>query len=607
MLYKVIQHPGTDTSENRGAQLCSHTLGVLYKLWQPLTARSNVSTGPGSMGTNEVDDQGEASTGGGGEPSVQHQSSSHPGMEHRDPDGLGPETSENVRKIAQDDSAMQLIEASGCTPPLSPTSETLQSGGFPVDGFVQPDGGFGWLVVFAATWCNGSIFGIQNSFGILHMMLMKEHADPDDHTSQFKVSLVGALAMGMIFFCSPVVSMFTDHFGCRKTAVCGATLAFIGLLTTGFATSLSLQYFTYGILFGCGSSFAFQPSLVILGHYFRQRLGLANGVVTAGASLFSMGIPVLLNKVVAPLGLSRTFQILSLFMLVQALLALTFKPLLPAGGGMGPPGMGPGPAEPQTQPGATTQGANLWSKTLARIRKYFNLRVFHIVTYRVWAFGVATAGLGYFVPYIHLINFVKEQFKDTQGEWLLPMCIGASSGVGRLTFGKIGDLIPGLNKIYMQVASFFALGLMSMMIPQCPVFEGLVVVCVFLGLCDGCFLTIMAPIVFELVGPMQASQAIGYLLGLMAIPMTAGPPLAGLLHDYFGNYTVAFSLAGVPPMVGAVVLFFVPLIHRRLQPGQAGALLEDSSMLPPAQPVGALKSCSNGDILPGYTDVESHI
>lgn len=77
------------------------------------------------------------------------------------------------------------------------------------------------------------------------------------------------------------------------------------------------------------------------------------------------------------------------------------------------------------------------------------------------------------------------------------------------------------------MASFIALGLMSVMIPQCTVFEELVVVCVFLGLCDGCFLTMMAPIAFELVGPMQASQAIGYLLGLMSVPMTAGPPIAG--------------------------------------------------------------------------------
>ncbi|XP_068596798.1 monocarboxylate transporter 8 [Brachionichthys hirsutus] len=505
-------------------------------------------------------------------------------------------------QAARADGTVQLIEADRKPPLLSPASEPEACGQRD-----PPEGGYGWLVVFAATWCNGSIFGIQNSFGILHMLLVKEHADPDDKTSQFKVAWVGALAMGMIFFCSPVVSMFTDHFGCRKTAVGGAALAFTGLLTTSFANSLPLRYFTYGILFGCGCSFAFQPTLVILGHYFRQRLGLANGVVTAGASLFSIALPVFLQKVVTPLGLSRTFQILSIFMLVQTLLGLLFKPLLPAGGGMGPPGMGPGLAIPQTQPGATAQSGSRMSKVLGGVRKYFNLRVFHIVTYRLWAFGVATAVLGYFVPYVHLINYVKEEFNDTQKEWVLLVCIGASSGVGRLAFGKIGDLIPGRKKIYMQVVSFITLGLMCILIPQCSVFEWLAVVCVFLGLCDGCFLTMMAPIVFELVGPMQASQAIGYLLGLMALPMTAGPPIAGLLHDYFGNYTVAFSLAGVPPILGGIVLFFVPLTHRRLRRDQAEEISTTAHMLPTTQPSEELRSCSNGDVLPGYTDVETHI
>ncbi|KAF4105140.1 hypothetical protein G5714_014471 [Onychostoma macrolepis] len=109
----------------------------------------------------------------------------------------------------------------------------------------------------------------------------------------------------------------------------------------------------------------------------------------------------------------------------------------------------------------------------------------------------------------------------------------------------------------------------------------------------------MAPIAFELVGPMQASQAIGYLLGLMAIPMTAGPPIAGLLRDYFGNYHVAFYLAGVPPIVGGIVMFFVPLVHQRMQRRRKEA--NDPSM------DKMLKNCSNGDMLPGYTDMETHI
>lgn len=46
---------------------------------------------------------------------------------------------------------------------------------------------------------------------------------------------VGALSMGMIFFCSPIVSIFTDRLGCRITATAGAAIAFVGLHTSSFA------------------------------------------------------------------------------------------------------------------------------------------------------------------------------------------------------------------------------------------------------------------------------------------------------------------------------------------------------------------------------------
>ncbi len=74
---------------------------------------------------------------------------------------------------------------------------------------------------------------------------------------------------------------------------------------------------------------------------------------------------------------------------------------------------------------------------------------------------------------------------------------------------------------------------------------------------------------------------------------------SGLLHDYFGNYYVAFYLAGVPPIVGGIVMFFVPLVHQRTQRRQKEA--NDPSM------DKMLKNCSNGDMLPGYTDMETHI
>lgn len=152
---------------------------------------SNLPGRPDSMGINGLDSQAQPSSG----VSRTEEPAADSQMEQRDapqevekskvdpPAGVEP-------TVAREDSAVQLIE-DGCKPPLSTPSES--EAGVQVEthnrgaGFVPPEGGYGWLVVFAATWCNGSIFGIQNSFGILHLMLAEEHANPADKTSQFKV------------------------------------------------------------------------------------------------------------------------------------------------------------------------------------------------------------------------------------------------------------------------------------------------------------------------------------------------------------------------------------------------------------------------------------
>ncbi|KAL8181218.1 UNVERIFIED_CONTAM: hypothetical protein K2H54_049917 [Gekko kuhli] len=392
--------------------------------------------------------------------------------------------------------------------------------------------------------------------------------------------------------------------------------------------SLEVRYFTYGVLFGCGSSFAFQPSLVILGHYFKRRLGLANGLVTAGSCLFSMGLPFLLQKIGGTIGLAHTFQVLSAFMLVQIFLSLTFRPMFPS------------TSDPHDVEHVKLDSRSWRQRCASQMRKYFCMKVFRKKSYRIWTFGIATAVLGYFVPYVHLVKYVEEEFKEMEKGWIVLVCIGATSGVGRLTSGPIGDLIHGLNKIYLQ----------------CREFWGVLVVCLFLGLCDGLFITIMAPIAFELVGPMQASQAIGYLLGLMAIPMTAGPPIAGLsfvghksqvhvqerdqrglqrrrcqemkgawplaislvsevllhpdlarwggvaawlLRDCFGNYHLAFYFAGIPPLVGGLVLAVVPLIHQRKLRKQQRESGKDKMLV--------LETVMNGELLPGSPAVEARI
>ncbi|XP_036438415.1 monocarboxylate transporter 10 [Colossoma macropomum] len=406
--------------------------------------------------------------------------------------------------------------------------------------FVHPEGGWGWVVMLASMWCNGSVFGIQNAFGILFVSLLKEFGSEHDEDLRFKTAWVGSLSMGMIFFCSPIVSVFTDLLGCRITAVGGAAVGLVGLLASSFVKSLGPLYFTYGVVFACGCSFAYQPSLVILGHYFKRRLGLVNGIVTAGSSVFTVSLPPLLSGLLVRIGLQNTLRVMCVFVFVLMLAGLTYKPLLP-------------------KPVNSSKSAG----RCAAFRRVFNVRIWRSLGYRIWAFGIPAALYGYFVPYVHLMKHVEERFGVDANKEVLLMCIGITSGVGRLIFGRVADYVPGVSKVYLQVASFLVIGLMSMMIPLCHIFGGLVAVCLLMGLFDGCFICIMAPIAFELVGSQNVSQAIGFLLGMMSVPMTVGPPIAGFLRDRLGSYDVAFYLAGIPPIIGGAVLCLIPWVEQR--------------------------------------------
>jgi MFS transporter, MCT family, solute carrier family 16 (monocarboxylic acid transporters), member 10 len=86
---------------------------------------------------------------------------------------------------------------------------------------------------------------------------------------------------------------------------------------------------TYGIIFGLGAALAYTPTLAILGHYFKRKLGVINGIVTAGSSVFTFILPNLLESLVENHGLSTTFQLMALFSSFVIVCALLYKPLQP--------------------------------------------------------------------------------------------------------------------------------------------------------------------------------------------------------------------------------------------------------------------------------------
>lgn len=159
------------------------------------------------------------------------------------------------------------------------------------------------------------------------------------------------------------------------------------------------MYFTYGILFGAGTSLAYNPSLVILGHYFQKRLGLVNGLVTAGSSVFTISLPFFLEAVLG-LGLESTMQILAGIMGVLMLSALTFVPRLPQ----------PANFDIDKEDEQSFTCSNF-------MKKYINLTIWKNKKYVIWAIAVPISMLGYFVPYVHLV-WLAIFYLDVQSDGL---------------------------------------------------------------------------------------------------------------------------------------------------------------------------------------------
>ncbi|XP_061193368.1 monocarboxylate transporter 10-like [Saccostrea echinata] len=392
---------------------------------------------------------------------------------------------------------------------------------------------------------NGTNFSILNTFGILYVYLLKEYA-LDDPSISFKTSWIGSTCTSVTFLMSIFASMCSERFGIRLTAFFGAALGVVGLFSSAFIQQLELLYLTFGLVLGVGGGFAYFTSLVILGHYFKKHMGIVNGVVSLGSSIYTVSLSIVLPIVLESLSIKYTFIILGGLYCMLLLCTLTWKPFFQRK-----------TDNPKLDLSKETDVVN---KCSCSAKYYLNWKVFGNRTYLVWFLGFIVAFFGYFVPFVHLVKHTQDTFPGSNA-FILITCLQVTSGLGRIVFGKIADL-KCVNRIYMQQCAFVLTGVITACIPFSEKFEGLIVICLILGICDGIIVCLVGPIAFDIVGPIDASQAIGFLLGGFSIPFAVGPPIAGLLYDHLHTYEIAFVVAGVPPIVGAIIMCLIPRVVR---------------------------------------------
>ncbi|KAL7640187.1 UNVERIFIED_CONTAM: hypothetical protein RMT77_009601 [Armadillidium vulgare] len=143
-----------------------------------------------------------------------------------------------------------------------------------------PDGGWGWVVVFASFMVHCIADGVTMSFGVLYVEFLNYFEE-----SKSLTSWIGSLFMAIPLLAGPLASLLTDRYGCRTVTIWGAVISCIGFFISSFANSIMVLFLTVGVITGIGLAVCYVAAIVIVAFYFEKYRSLATGIAVAGSGI----------------------------------------------------------------------------------------------------------------------------------------------------------------------------------------------------------------------------------------------------------------------------------------------------------------------------------
>ncbi|XP_061712871.1 uncharacterized protein LOC133521814 [Cydia pomonella] len=185
-----------------------------------------------------------------------------------------------------------------------------------------PDGGWGWVVVFASFMVNLIADGITFSFGVFFPYFLEYFGE-----GKGKTAWIAGIFMAMPLLSGPIASFLTDRYGCRLMTIFGSVLAAIGFVISAFVDNMETLFLTFGIMAGFGLSLCYVAAVVIVAYYFEKKRSLATGISVCGSGIGTFIFAPLTNVLLDEYGWRGTTLILAGFFLNMAVCGLLFRDL----------------------------------------------------------------------------------------------------------------------------------------------------------------------------------------------------------------------------------------------------------------------------------------
>lgn len=316
-----------------------------------------------------------------------------------------------------------------------------------------PDGGYGWVVVFACSVIGFWFVGITYSWGIVQAYLVQENIG-----SASTLAFVGSLTVGFMSFMALISARLVRQYGTRNVALVGISLLGIGETISSWSTSIPLLFFTVGIVMGLGCALCFMSISTLPAQYFKRKRGLANGLVFAGGGLGGTIISLSNDALLAKFGLAWTFRTMGLLCLATGI-----------------------------------PSALLLKERVKRTAPLIDWTLFQDMKFVLLLIAGAIATFPLFVPPFFLPLYGSNLGFSKGTSAALLAGFNLSSAFGRIGFGFAGDILGPINSLFLTLL-VSGLSMLSLW-PLSTSLGPLVAFVLICGMANGGFFAIMPTVV----------------------------------------------------------------------------------------------------------------
>lgn len=146
-----------------------------------------------------------------------------------------------------------------------------------------------------------------------------------------QVTVAFELAILVLGFAAFGGGLWMRRTGPRPVAIAGAVLYGLGTALAGTSHNLTMLYLTYGVIGGAGLGLGYIVPIATLVRWFPDKRGMITGIAVAGFGAGALVTAPIAERLIASVGVSRTFVILGITYFVIIMLAAMVMKNPPAG------------------------------------------------------------------------------------------------------------------------------------------------------------------------------------------------------------------------------------------------------------------------------------